>query len=276
MLFRQIEHASLIHSLNPMVKFLAIVIAVLLLTFFFDPLPTLFMTLLALVIILVLARIPPGALLKSVAPFLGLALGLAWVNIFFSRAQGEAILEWAIVRVTEESLRTGLTLGLRVLTIVLFSYLFAATTDPRDLALSMIQQARLPYRLAFGLFAGFRFLPLLNTEFENIRAAHRIRGVGEQSRAWFGIYRDLKRFAIPLFASIIRKATHIGIAMESKGFGAYQDRTYLSQTRVTRRDLAFLAGLILILVVATVVFVKTGYITRLGPQFGTPYQQINP
>lgn len=276
MLFRQIEHPSLIHTLNPMVKFLAIVIAVLLLTFFFDPVPTLFMTLLALVIILVLARIPPGTLLKSVAPFLGLALGLTWVNVFFSRVQGEVILDWSFVQVTEESLRTGLTLGLRVLTIVLFSYLFAATTDPRDLALSMIQQARLPYRLAFGLFAGFRFLPLLSTEFENIRAAHRIRGVGERPQAWLGIYRELKRFAIPLFASVIRKATHIGIAMESKGFGAYEDRTYLSQTRVTWWDMAFLVGLILILVVATVAFVKMGYITHLGPQFGTPYQQITP
>ena len=273
MLFRHVEKASFIHSLNPMVKFLAIVIAVVTLTLFFDPVPTLFMTVLALFLILVLARVPPGALFKSIAPFLGLAVGLAWVNTFFSRSGEDVLLAWYFIRVTEESLRTGVTLGLRVLTIVLFSYLFAATTDPRDLALSMVQQARLPYKMAFGLFAGFRFLPLIGTEFENIRAAHRIRGV-EEKQGWRGTLRELRRFAIPLFSTVIKKASHIGIAMESKGFGAHEDRTYLIEMRVTRRDVAFLLGLVAVLVVATYVFVKTGYITQLGPRFGTPYQQV--
>ncbi len=275
MLFQRVEKPSFIQSLNPMIKFLAIVIAVLTLTLFFDPIPTLFMTILALFLILVLARIPPVTFLKAIIPFLGLAVGLAWVNAFFSRAGGETLLTWHFIRVTTESLRTGITLGLRVLTIVLFSYLFAATTDPRDLTLSMVQQARLPYKMAFGLFAGFRFLPFMGTEFETIRAAHRIRGVGEK-RGWRGTYRELRRFTIPLFASVIRKASQIGIAMESKGFGAYEDRTYLREIRVTWQDVAFLLGLIVILVAATVVFVKTGYITHLGPQFGTPYQHVNP
>ena len=273
MLFQHVERASFVHRLNPMVKFLAILIAVITLTLFFDPVPTLFMTLLALFLILGMARIPPGRMLKSVLPFLGLAVGLAWVNTFFSRSGGHVLWSWGILRVTEESLRTGVTLGLRVLTIVLFSYLFAATTDPRDLALSMIQQAHLPYRLAFGMFAGFRFLPLLGTEFENIRAAHRIRGVGEK-KGWRGRLRELKRFTVPLFAMVIRKASHIGIAMESKGFGAYADRTYLIEMKVTRRDVAFLLGLVAVLAIATFVFWKTGYITRLGPQFGTPYQRV--
>jgi energy-coupling factor transport system permease protein len=274
MLFQHTERSSFIHSLNPMIKFLAIVIAVLALTMFFDPLPTLFMTALALFLILALARIPPGRLLRSIAPFLGLAFGLAWVNAFFARSGGETLLAWGFLRVTEGSLQTGVTLGLRVLTIVLFSFLFAATTDPRDLALSMVQQARLPYQMAFGLFAGFRFLPFLSAEFENIRAAHRIRGVGER-RGWRGAYRDLKRFTIPLFASVIRKASHIGLAMESKGFGAYDERTYLIETRVTRRDVAFLLGLILVLAVALYIFTQSGLITHLGPQFGTPYQRVD-
>lgn len=275
MLFQHVEKSSPMHSLNPMVKFLAIVIAVLAMTLFFDPIPTLFMTILALFLILALAWIPAGTLLKSVAPFLGLAIGLAWVNTFFSRPGGETLFAWHFIRVTAESLRTGATLGLRVLTIVLFSYLFAATTDPRDLALSMVQQARLPYKMAFGLFAGFRFLPLMGTEFENIRAAHRIRGVGEK-RGWRGTLREVRRFTVPLFASVIRRASHIGVAMESKGFGAYEDRTYLLEIRVTWRDVVFLLGLMAVLVVALYLFMQTGLITRLGPQFGTPYQHISP
>jgi len=29
-----------------------------------------------------------------------------------------------------------------------------------------------------------------------------------------------------------------------------------------------------VLAIATFIFWKTGYITRLGPQFGTPYQRV--
>ncbi len=273
MLFRHIERASFVHRLNPMVKFLTILIAVIALTLFFDPVPTAFMLGMALFLIIVLARIPPGRMLRSVAPFLGLAFGLAWVNAFFPRAGGTTLWSWGILRVTEESLRVGLTLGLRVLTIVLFSFLFAATTDPRDLALSMVQQARLPYKLAFGLFAGFRFLPLLGTEFENIRAAHRVRGAG-RGRGWRGALNELRRSLIPLFALVVRKANQIGMAMESKGFGAYPDRTYLTEVRITWRDIVFLCGVTLVLIAAIYGFMQMGYISQLGPRFGTPYQQV--
>jgi energy-coupling factor transporter transmembrane protein EcfT len=63
--------------------------------------------------------------------------------------------------------------------------------------------------------------------------------------------------------------------MESKGFGAYDERTYLIETRVTRRDVAFLLGLILVLAAALYIFTQSGLITHLGPQFGTPYQRVD-
>lgn len=273
MLFQHVERQSFMHSLNPAVKFAAILVAVVLLMFFFDPLPTAFMLAVAVGLVVIGARISPWRMVRSVFPFLGLAVGLAWVNIFFPRDAAAPLWQWAFLRVTPDSLRVGTTLGLRVLTIVTFSYLFAATTDPRDLALSMVQQLHLPYRLAFGLFAGFRFLPLLSSEFENIRAAHRIRGIG-WDHEWRSRLAEAWRFAVPLFAVVIRKAGQIGLAMESRAFGAYPDRTYLHETRVTWKDVAFLVGLLAFLGVALWLFDQMGWITTFGPQFGTPYQRL--
>ncbi len=275
MLFQHVERRSFMHSLNPVVKFAAILLAVLLLMLFFDPLPTAFMLAVAVGMVVGLARIPPARMVRSVLPFLGLAVGLAWINIFFPRDAANPLWQWGPLRVTPTSLRVGTTLGLRVLTVVVFSYLFAATTDPRDLALSMVQQLRLPYRLAFGLFAGFRFLPLLSSEFENIRAAHRIRGVGWE-RGWRARLAEWQRFAVPLFAVVIRKASQIGLAMESRAFGAYADRTYLHETRITRQDVVFLVGFVGLLLVSLWWFHAMGWITQFGPQFGTPYQQLAP
>lgn len=257
MLFQHIERQSFIHGLNPMVKFLGIVLAVITLTLFDDPVATLFVLLLALWGTLGLARIPPVAMLRSTLPFLGLAIGLAWINMAFSRHTDAPLVAWGVIHISEASMRTGLTLGLRMLAIISLSYLFAATTNPRDMVLSMVQQARLPYRLAFGLFAGLRFLPLMSTEFETIRAAQRIRGLEEQP-GWRGRLQTVTRLTIPLCASVIRRASHLGTAMESRGFGAYADRTYLAETRVTWRDGVFLVGLILILAIAGYVFLRAG------------------
>lgn len=273
MLFRHVEQRSFLHSVNPMVKFAAIVLAVIALTMVREPAPTGFVALLAFALVTLGARITPGRVIRSIWPFLGFAFGLAWMNIFFPRDAGEILWTWGPLRVTPTSLSTGVTLGTRVVAIVLFSYLFAATTDPRDLALSMVQQAHLPYRLAYGLFAGFRFLPLLQSELEVVRQAHRMRGVGRR-RGWRGRWEEAQRLLVPLFAVVIRRAMQIGIAMESRGFGAYERRTYLHETRVTWRDGVFLFGMTLAIVGGFFLLWWFGWLTQLGVQLGTPYQGV--
>lgn len=273
MLFRHVEQRSFLHTVNPMVKFAAIVLAVIALTLVREPAPTGFVALLALLLVRIGGRIPLGRVLRSIWPFLGFAFGLAWMNIFFPRNGGDILWAWGPLRVTASSLSTGVTLGMRVVAIVLFSYLFAATTDPRDLALSMVQQAHLPYRLAYGLFAGFRFLPLLQSELEIIRQAHRMRGVGRR-RGWRGRWEEAQRLLVPLFAVVIRRAMHIGIAMESRGFGAYDRRTYLHETRVTKKDMVFLGLIVVAIASGFWLLANLGLLTYLGPQWGTPYQQV--
>lgn len=51
--------------------------------------------------------------------------------------------------------------------------------------------------------------------------------------------------------------------------------TYLIKITGTWRHIVFLLGQSMILVVATYALLKTGYISHLGPQFGTAYQRVN-
>lgn len=262
-MFQYIEQDSFIHSLNPMMKLLGIFLAVLLLVFLFDPIPVLFVLALALVLLNGLARIPLKSAVRGILPFVGIGFGLAWVNIVFSQVGGEVIWQWGFIDITTGSLRVGLSLGLRVVAIVGFGFLFAATTNPREIVVSMVQQAHLPYKMAFGVYIGLRFLPLLSTELDNIRAAHRIRG-GIDEESWWGRYRAFTKLIVPLFTAVIRKSILLGLAMESKAFGAYPDRTYLFETRVTWRDWLFVLGILLVLVLAIVIFSQMGFITRFG------------
>jgi energy-coupling factor transport system permease protein len=195
------------------------------------------------------------------------ALGFVGSNaLFYAPPPGGSVtILWqrGALRVTVEGLRVGLSLTIRMMAIVVLSMIFVTTTDPTDLVLSLIQHARFPFRLGYGILVAYRFLPLWQTELGIIRAAHRIRGVGERTTLR-GRWEQLRRYAVPLLASAIRKSERVAIAMDSKAFGALPRRTYYRQVRVTWLDWAMLAGTILATVAILLVLARAGLLIGYG------------
>lgn len=240
---------SFIHRLNPTLKLAGIMTLMVAVTMAFDPWTPLAFFLLGIFMLRVLARVPVRRFIRPLLLFMVLgALGFISANAFFyTPLPGRPVtILWQAggVRIVLEGIRVGISLTLRMLAIVTLSILFVATTDPTDFVLSLIQQARFPFRLGYGILVAYRFLPLWRTELEIIRAAHRIRGAGERPTLR-GRWEQLQRYAVPLLASAIRKSERVAIAMDSKAFGALPKRTYYRDVHVRRMDWAFLAGCVL-------------------------------
>lgn len=126
---------------------------------------------------------------------------------------------------TKEALYYAGAISLRLLSLVLASFLFIATTDPRDIVLILSQKLYVPYRFAYGISIALRFLPILQSEASLIRAAQKLRGQDEA----IGLRNKLfwyKRFALKVFISAVRRVEETAIVMETKGFGIHQNRTY--------------------------------------------------
>jgi energy-coupling factor transport system permease protein len=79
-----------------------------------------------------------------------------------------------------ESADYALASALRIYTIVLSSIVFVRTTDPRDLAISLVTQMRVPYRVAYAFFIALRIVPMIEDEIQVIRAAQAVRGVARK------------------------------------------------------------------------------------------------
>ena len=150
----------------------------------------------------------------------------------------ETIWEWAWFRVTEESVGNGLTIALRMLGFVTYGLLFTSTTDLTQFIMSLIHQCRLSPKWAYGLLAGFRFVPLFQSELSQMKAAHKIRGY-KQKNSW----KAFIRYALPLFSQGIRKSERIAVAMEARGFTGTKDRTYYQTARLSGKDFVYFAGL---------------------------------
>ena len=57
---------------------------------------------------------------------------------------------------------------------------FVRTTDPRDLAIALVTQMHVPYRIAYAFFIALRIVPTIEEEIKIIRSAQAVRGVARK------------------------------------------------------------------------------------------------
>jgi energy-coupling factor transport system permease protein len=185
-----------------------------------------------------------AGLLASV-PLAGLALRdlLARTWLLLVAALFVGVLNVVLAPGGSGNLLTGLGLGLRLLGIAFCGVLAFATTDPTDLADSLQQQARLSPRLAVGVLAAVRLLPILAAEWQILGMARRARGV---SAGWSPIAAARLGFGmlLALLVGAVRRATRLATAMEARGFGSSECRTIARRQWVRAADWAMLAAAI--------------------------------
>ena len=147
----------------------------------------------------------------------------------------------------EQAFTRGLEYFLRLTIVVLASFIFIWTTDIRDLMTGFVKIG-MPYRYAFAIFLALRFLPMVQQEVDAVKAAHAIRGrafhspIRHRFRLW-------QRYMFTVIVNGLRKAENTALAIESRGFGAYPDRTYTKSFHWT-----VMGSLLIILFVAFAVW----------------------
>lgn len=236
-----------LQTINPTIKLGGLLAVIFCMVFVFDPWTPLLLFIFTLLATTGLGGVPMLHQAKILSPFLLFALSFVWISILFPDERGDTVLfQIGPLPVALENVMTGLSLGLRSLVFASWSLLFVFTTDPTKLVLSFMQHLKLPPRFGFGMMAAYRFLPLFQREFQQIRTAHRIRGANEE-KGWRNRFKNMKRYAIPLLAGAIRKAERVAVAMESKGFDGSRDRSYYHIIPWTRKDFGFAVGFVIVL-----------------------------
>lgn len=233
-----------LHLLNPLAKVAAVVPAWVALLFTRDILTPLIFIVIAVLLILVGARLRPsivlGLLLLLPALVLVMALSFGfWTDA--SRVADQRILfSVGAFHYTVGAFAVGLATSLRLGALVTLALVGGLTTTGPDLARSLVAQLRIPYRIGYTAIAAYRFLPRFGSELALIRQAQRVRGV---AGGWGPVAALRRAFAavVPLLASSIRHAERMALAMESRAFGAHPTRTERSPSRWRVRDTVFVA-----------------------------------
>jgi energy-coupling factor transport system permease protein len=240
---------------NPVAKLAAAFALTLLLLVAADPVAP------GVALVVLLAAVPfagirYGPLLRRMWPLLVGAVGVFVVTLLFTTRRGGAgsavMAALGPVSVTAESLDAALGLAVRLVALALPGVLAFATTDPTDLADSLIQQARVPARFAIGALAALRLVPLLAAEWEALTLARRARGI---DAGWSPVAR-LRLFAGTTFALLvgaIRRGTRLATAMDARGFDSGAPRTVARPQRLGPGDAALVVGAVALGVAALAV-----------------------
>lgn len=252
-------------GLNPLSKIAAVLPAMLFIALTTDACSPLAIAGLATLTLIVFGRVSLARLFRALAPAMLIVVGFLLLYPLVARrdlvAGTPVVAELGGLVIHQGALMLGLTAGLRIFAFVALTMIFNLTTDAHDFARALVQQARLPYRAGYAAMAALRFAPLLRHELSVIRAAHRLRGLGDA-----GSLRDrldmFWRTAVPLLASAIRRAERAALAMDGRAFGAYPTRTDLRRMCFTWRDAVFVAGFWLMLALLVIALWQFGL---LGP-----------
>ena len=196
--------------------------------------------------------IGPLALIRRAWPvFAGAVTIVLSLSLFSATRTGTTLFHFGPFWVTTSVLLTSLAYGLRLLALALPAVLVYATTDPTDLADSLVQHVKAPPRFAIGALAAFRLSGALTEEWRLIAMARRARGIdsGRNPVRWVALFFGT---AFGLLVSAIRRGTRLALAMDARGFDAGVPRSVARPQPFGRPDwLLILATLALTVLLLT-------------------------
>jgi energy-coupling factor transport system permease protein len=255
--FSNVERDSWIHRLDPRVKILAVLALASLPLLFSHPLYLLAWFLLFL-LLWRLARIDIRPLLALF--YGGLVMVFTYVLYGTFLHYPADLLVYAKITVpvgpflaTDIGFYNGLILGGRLLILLMPVVTVIATTEPSQLAKGFLKMG-MPVTISFILLATLRFLPLVFEVASRVMEAQRVRGL--TYKGWRDRINNFKYLLEPLFINTLRQSRTLGLAVESKGFGARKWKEFYRDFAMQRSDWTALAGLTLF--VAFAVYIRFG------------------
>ena len=248
---------TVVHRLDPRTKLLMVILYIVAL-FLCKGFVSYGVALAFLITAVVLSKIRPKALFKGLKPLLIIIIFTAVLNLFYT--DGTVLVKFWIFKITREGIYNAFFLVLRIMLLVMGTFLLTYTTSPIALTdglealLSPLKKLHFPvHELAMMMSIALRFIPTLIEETDKIISAQKARGADFETGNIFRRAKALIPILVPLFVSAFRRADELATAMECRCYHGGKGRTKLKQLRYRRRDVfslllgvAVLAGIIVL------------------------------
>jgi energy-coupling factor transport system permease protein len=126
-------------------------------------------------------------------------------------------------------------MAIKLSTFLATGILFLSTTRVEEFAFALTSLG-VPYRLGFTMTLAFRLVPLFLDAAITVIQAQRCRGLDVHSGRVTERVRRTVLVLIPVFMGALRRAEHMAMALEVRGFGSGRPRTFFLRTPWRPRD----------------------------------------
>ena len=235
------------HKLDPRTKILLVVLYIVAL-FCAKGIVGYALMALCLAICVRISKVGIKQLVRGLKPVLFIIIFTGLLNLLF--VPGETYLfEWGFLRISLEGLRNAIFMVLRIMLLIMGTFLMTYTTSPIRLTdgleslLNPLKKIHVPvHELAMMMAIALRFIPTLIEETDKIMSAQKARGADFESGSLFQKAKALVPILVPLFISAFRRADELATAMECRCYHGGEGRTKLHVLQYQRRDYIALAG----------------------------------
>jgi len=236
------------HRLDPRTKIFILLFSFFLTIFFQHPL---FLTGVALALLI------HGYLSQCLVNVMKLKLPILLIALFSIITWGLSVKGTTPVwgRFSEESLRYGLAVALKLDSMIIAGIIFLSTTRNEEISSGIIRLG-IPYRIGFSISLALRMIPTLIETATTVIEAQRSRGLDLRSK---NIFTRMKRsipLLAPIFLTTIRTTNQLAMALEARGFGLSKERTSYQEIGFTGRDYGVFAVLSLVVLLMGILVLR--------------------
>lgn len=221
---------TVLHSLDPRLKFLAVLSGSVIIFFYSSGWALLAFSLLLLAVLLI-TRLPILKILESLRTVWVIVLVTALLQFFLT--PGRVVASWGFLTVTDNGLQNGIIFSARVIILVVLLAALTMTTPPLKLAdgleslLRPLKHVGVPVsRVTTVVSVTLMFIPNILEQSHKVIRAQMARGADFESWNLFRRVRDIVPVLVPLFVKIFHNAEDLALAMDARAYSG-EGRTQL-------------------------------------------------
>ncbi len=233
---------TLLHKIDPRMKLIISILFIVIVFLAKNLWSMLALTVFALFLV-VIARLSLKVVFKALKPIIFVIIFTSIISVFWRTGETLLVSFWKI-KIYAEGVTYAILIALRIIVLVLgtnvlLSYTTSpiALTDGLEQLLSPLKKIKVPvHDFAMIMTIALRFIPTLIEETDRIMSAQRSRGADFSSGSLMKRAKALVPIFIPLFASLIRRADELAVAMECRCYIGDNGRTAMNKLKYCARD----------------------------------------
>lgn len=205
-----------------------------------------------------LARISPIKLLLSLHMFIAIFVFSGMFNLLVVHS-GREIFKIGPLSITDDGIKFAILFAARFSLVILIGSIIVLTISQTRLTeacasiISPLKSVGLPSQeIALIMSLALRFLPTLSKEAESVALAQIARGGNIKDGSIKKRLRAITSLIVPGFASVIRHANTLGLALDSRCYVPGAKRTHLHTEKMRLKDFALL--IITLAIVCGIIF----------------------